>query len=429
MMKPSRDEAIATQSSDIHNLIETWIQTETQLSQNRDSPEIHHADPDYKLTRALLKDFDFKKAEALVLHSKPHPLQTLRTMIQRGNFKEASHVLLKLKGAINKSDSLPLVELCLEEARLTYHNANYIHCIEICDEALQLDPPSITLMSFLQVRSACHFELGEFEKSLSDVDTLESLSRIFPTAPVLIYGRVTRAKILARTRGLTVGQRELMTLWKKTDHNADTLLTLLRAEIDLRRLEQKSFFELAVACYWLAEKMGDRFFSALAFLDYYYSKKHSQRGSDQRMLESFTSEFPKIKQMRNEIEHGSNTQSTTTKTMNEAHPSHDQDWPLFDFNRLLIPKVELIAQVHESAVEIKYLPRRKQLFDAVCSLSLGDVHKENFFAMQWGKLRYVPFLHDGLIRTLICRIRKEMNLNIKSEDGILHMEDVHVVRL
>lgn len=416
-------------SSQLHHLVNRWLQTESDIAVSGIPSRNRPQDPDEALTVALLQDRDAKKAEAIAIHSQTHPIQILRTLIQRGHIDEARPLLEKIRSNIPSSESLAIIELLHEEARILGLNGEYSRALEICNETIKLNPPSVTLIALLQIRAFLFFELGEFKRSLSDVDMMESLARLFPHAPTLLYGRILAIKAMARLRGVSVARLETNRLWTNTSHNADSVLTLLRLEIDLRRLEQKDVDDLALATHRIAEKMGDRLYSGWAFLDFYLSKNENSREQDQSHLTSILSEFSSIQNFWDNLENPGHQKSTTLKTILAHKPRHRNPWPDFDFQEIVLSGKDLIVRLSGDFVSVVPLPRRKQLFKAVHHIIPGELTKSEFFAKQWGRCRYVPRLHDGLIRTLICRIRKEMGLRIGSRDGVLKMEPTLLISL
>jgi tetratricopeptide (TPR) repeat protein len=410
----------------LNELLPVWLKTESELAT---SDRSDNDDPNIELTKTLLRDYDARRAEAIALHQRVHPLQLLRVLIERGHFARASETLEELKGELTAEDSAASVEIYLEEARLLGHRGEWSRAAEICEKAIRLEPPTVTLMALLQVRSLAHFELGEFEKALSDIESLECLSKLFPKAASLLYSRITRIKILVRTRAKPRAERELKNLWENIQPTPDSVLSLLRLEIDLRRLEGRDYGDLARACLWLSEKMGEALYSALARLDSYFLRPSL---TERKSLESVFFEFPKVQRILEEVEGTSSFVSTTSQSIREfrtkskAAPQTREREPHFEL--LILPKAQILVSEKEGKLHFRKLKKRKQLFVAAENLSEGPISKERFFAKQWGKSRYVPLLHDGLIRTLVCRLRKEMRVDILSENGSLRTEGVLLVR-
>src|SRR4051794_6705418 len=95
----------------------------------------------------------------------PHALPMLRTLLGKGWVDEARSLIEKLRPQTADQIRASVAEVCLEEARLATHQAEWSRAVEICDCAVGLQPASLTQMALLQIRAVALFERGDFAKA------------------------------------------------------------------------------------------------------------------------------------------------------------------------------------------------------------------------------------------------------------------------
>jgi tetratricopeptide (TPR) repeat protein len=226
-----------------------------------------------------------KEHATITLTERVHPFLRARAFIMRGKLKPAADT-----------------EIQLEEASTANAQADWSQAAELATRALANKPSAVSTLTLYQIRSLALFEQGRFSESLADLESAESLCEIFPKSSAGFYARVLKAKVLARTRDLSLGRSLLNTLWKQEDLNSESLLALLRAEIDLRRLERKPLLDLCIYSYHVAQHLGDLLYLNLALVDIYYSALWEDRISLKASIEQGKSSYVRIQKLCDEIQ-------------------------------------------------------------------------------------------------------------------------------
>jgi hypothetical protein len=227
-----------------------------------------------------------RRSDAIALIKRVHPVLRVRSLIKRGGPRSA----------------FELTKIQLEEARMANAHADWSQAVDLATSALANRPSAITTATLHQIRALALFEQGRFSESLADLESAESLYEVFPKSSAGFYARILKAKVLARTRNLSVGRSLLNTLWKQGDLNGDLLLALLRAEIDLRRLERKPLLDLCVYSYHVAQHLGDLLYTNLALVDIYYSALWEDRAPLKASIEQGKAAYVRIQKLCDEIQ-------------------------------------------------------------------------------------------------------------------------------
>ena len=376
-----------------------------------------------------------RKAEALLYTEPADPFQELRTLLSRGQFEDAEKKLAELNSSLDATAVHSRVELYLDQSRLAAYRNDWIKSLELCNEGLALNPTVVTRMTLLQVRSLALFELGQFAGARKDIDLISSLATLFPATPNAFYAGVLKARIAARTGGVQAGFAQLMPLRKHlqqaTSGGRDLLLTLLRTEIDLLRLNDQNITAHAVACFVLAEQMGDELYAGLAFLDLYLSVSLEFRKALEGTLKVYSSRFEKLRSLLNEVETGI-PGSTSSKTIKMAVAIAAS--PDFLSQAALTAPQQIKSLVLLSAhqvIELDPFRIRTTEFQekamAVLQIMKAEpILKAELMKRVWN-VKYSSHLHDSVLRTTFTRLRKTTGATIRSAEGKVTLEGVLIL--
>lgn len=415
-----------------------WITFEAQAASGArpEATGIEQASMEARVGRA-----NYRLAEALLQSgSQKDFIQEVRTKIGRGFIREAEEMLAALLAGDALIERALSIDLQTELARVHYQRAEWAASIEAVNRALYGDDvPGIARLTFLQIRSAAWFELGEWEKCLADVESIGALQLLYPDAQGAFYAEVLAVKALARksessaaseNRYLELLERVLV---RRPRLNADTLLTLLRLRIDLRRVVHGPTAELALASHRLAEAMGDRLYAALAVVELRYGESSSLREEAIARLPELRKNFDKVDRLLAEAERAQPV-STTARTLRESAVA-----PLFDARTLegvkprglvaLGPAGDYDLRVDLETLDVSPLAKTLQEKSRLILLALaeGALSREELFRRVW-KLRFDPERHDGILRNALLRVRKQAGCAVVSEDGFVALADVEIVR-
>ena len=282
-------------------LRKSWFKADTLLSTKRPLPDQAEDAVSHAVMISRVLESNYLKAEALLqsTESKPDLIQLIRTKISRGQMEEAHALVIKAL-EITQEDSSFKNDLQLELCRVFYRTGEWTQSIEVANVLLNRDTlPSVGRLAALQTRSLCWFELGNWDRALRDIEDSRSLKMLYEQSQCCLYTEVLKIKTLARKNGVEGTLPLLSELWKKTANgeipgNADTLLTLLRLEIDLKRIDNKDFSQEALACFHTAHAMGDDLYEALSILDLAYSTPSPLQRESRKRLFSLREKFRKI---------------------------------------------------------------------------------------------------------------------------------------
>ena len=358
-----------------------------------------------------------RKSEAIALTEKVHSLLKARSFIMRGKLNSASTILKTLRE--NSGEDLEPTEILLEEARVANAHGEWSLAVKLATDAIDSGPSAVSALTLYQIRALALFEQGNFSSALRDLENAESLCEIFPKSSAGFYARVSKARLLARTRGLETGRIALDALWKEEQLDNDLVLTLLRAEIDIRRLEKRRTLECSAYSYHVAHRLGDLLYSNLALVDIYYSVSQEDRVSIQTSIQQAKSEFIRIQKLCDEIESESPA-STTAQTIrryaerSETLGRYSQVDLKNGATAFLIPESSNLFHFELNRVfKIEY----GKVGDALLLLIRNSrIKKSDFFSHLWGAQKYSPRLHDNLIWNLLTRMRKSLSIDLTVED-------------
>jgi len=379
---------------------------------------------------ARVREFDFKKAEALYLSGPLEVSQEIRTLLARGHLEEAEQELAKW------AESAPAIvndpEYLLEEARLHAYNNDWVKALNSTTQALARSPTGITRLTVLQVQALAYFELGLLEKSLVDIEKIEALTKLYPKSISAFYSQVLKVRVLAHSRFQAMARTFLDKLWCEQlggDFNADKLVVLLRAESELSRCMDLPFDpSVVLATEIVAESIGDRLYAALARAELHLSNARSFE-----LEEAVTQDRQKFKRVDQLIHAVAETNQPATSTARSLYKAHlkNHHFPFVgverDFKNILFIKFKTIVSFEPFA--FKSLKTVTQPFKVVCALAEGPLSKPMLFSKVWGHQKYTAHLHDPLIHQLLFKVRKELGLAVRVNDGLVSLNKALVVKL
>jgi len=384
-----------------------------------------------KIHETQVKNWDTRKALALgTIHQFEAPISYVRSLLQRGNFDRARSALEELSKA--EQEPVAIAPILFERTRLAFFESKWTEVIKTCSEALVNGAAPVTQLALFQLRANAHFELSDFLSASEDIREAEQLGELFPHAVSLLYVRTLKIRVLGRDRGPEVAGQSLEQLIldriSEGRMDLDLLLTCLRVEIDLKRLSGKPFAAESVACFQIADAIGDRLYSALAELDFYSGFVKS--GSElNEVLSNSAKQFQRVKRMADEVQ-GLHSPSVSAKTISASLGlSSNESKILEKLKRQLqedqFKRSVLLWKRNSSAPELIIdlvagsvfnFSDNNQVFQSLKAVSAEPLSKAQFFAALWGKQKFAPRLHDTLISGLLHRIKKETGIVVRVRD-------------
>lgn len=365
-------------------------------------------DRDAQVFKARVQDEKLEYAEALCLDQGAELLQLIRTLIARGHITEARATVA---AALQHDSADP--ELLLEQARIELYDGEWSNCVEGATYGLSLAPSGVTKMTLFQVRAAALFELQEFAACMRDIEKAETLSHLYPHSNARFYAQILRAKIAIQQGQLAQSRVLLTTLWERSVRSTilsrDRLLTLARAELDHARASGGAVASWARVSLDLSLQLGDLLFAALARVDLQYSTL-----ADAELAGTLAADrhlFARVERLLSAIESNSTTTSTARSVLSSKYVRVRAPRPTF----ILLAKHNILIDL--VSIAARELRKGKQLITALKALEQGPLSKEEFFKAVWGLQKYVPRLHDRLIHQCLLRIRGELALEVRVEDG------------
>jgi tetratricopeptide (TPR) repeat protein len=359
--------------------------------------------------------WDARKSEMTALTKKVHPLLHARSLIMRGKLHPAKALLEEL-GTLKTSDH-DLVEVDLENARVANAHAKWDEAIKLATLALGKQPSPVSTHTFLQIRALAYFEQGRFSETLVDLQDTELLCEAFPKSCSGFYAKILKAKTLARTRSLEAGRAELNLLWQTGEINSDLLLTLIRAEIDIRRLEQGPTLDLSICSHYVAYVLGDLLYQGLALVDVFYSLDHEGQRYLKNAMEKAKKKFVRIHILCDEIE--SNSPKSVTAQTIQNFKGFLSVPPFSEESLCEAPKAILFSKARRLFnfdLNRCCIPDSEKMELALSLLAKKtSIGKSDFFKTLWGNQKYLSRLHDSLIGHLLSRMRKDLSLDLAIE--------------
>jgi hypothetical protein len=412
------------------NQLKNWLALETsQFSRGVAQPGL---DTTARAFAAITLEFDAKTAETVAYEPVLHPIIKIKALIFRGRLSEAMELIRGHKQFLNSGQfcAEEAYELLAEEMRLEAMRGNWKKSLELIDHLLVLEPTLLARLELHQVAALCHFEIGDFSRALAALDRTEALQESFRYSDESLYSKILKCKILARTEGMDLGRNLLNQLWhaqiESKSLTLNALSALLRAEIDFARLESRTCLSLAHASYLIAEAMGEKYYSALAFLDYYLSLPVSYRPFLEARLLTLSSEFPRIETVLKELAPGAAFLSTSVSAAKGTPIINEVGDVTRSFRNELHHGLKTIILCDHQIIirlnpfRVNYAKSQSQIFELASALQFETVEKPKLFEVLWGKQKYSSLKHDGLIRSLLHRARKRFDIDATiNKEGVL----------
>ena len=368
---------------------------------------------DAQFYRAQVRDWNARKCEAIALLEPIDPLLKIRAYLMRGNLKGAESELSRAQ--ISLADFEAQSEFLLERARLAIAKGEWSTAVEKTTEALSLRPTAVSTLTLLQIRALALFENNEWLASLKDLEAAESLRSIFPKSNAGFYAHALESKVRARAQGLKAGRKILDQLWLYEKLNADLLLTLLRAELDLNRLQGLASPEIAIATNSISKFLGDQLYEGLALVDLFYSLPLTERAAFAVEIAHLCHTFSRIQNLCEEINTEPESISATALTMRNGavrsmpYASMTPDFVWLKNRTLFSAKSGDLLPIEEGRIE-----------EALIFLVKNKVStKAAFFFAIWGRQKYSADLHDNLIWNLLSRLRNKLKIEVAAKGGLI----------
>jgi hypothetical protein len=384
---------------------------------------------------AHLKEFNARKAEAVVLERAADPLLAARALAFRGKLEQSRGILESLSAGTSLRDGTRM-EVLLEQSRLAAFEGRWADSLASADLAIALRPAPVTLLTLLQVRALASFETGAFAPALEDLASVESLAEAFPASISVFYAQVLRIRIEYRNRGPQAAFEVLRTAWLRLasdpEASLDRVQALARVEVELRRLAGLDHSRWAYASYAFASHMGEDLYAGLAAVDCAYSLPASDREPWLRILPELEKRFRRIQAILAELRGERAPTSQTLACFVEQAPRFE-DRPSAGVPSPTAPLdptwvfLEYGLTVSLQPFSIHLVETRQQIHRALAACAAGPVSREGFFHATWGNTRYRPDLHDNLISVLLMRIRKTLGLPLRGRSGRIVSEGIAFV--
>jgi hypothetical protein len=345
-------------------------------------------------------------------------------------------------------------EVLLEKARLKNMNAEWPEAYRLASIAIDCEPTAVTHMTLLQVRSISLYEMGLYQQCLKDLEKIETFSRLYPKAITAFYGKVLGCKtLILEGEGATAQKlrRECWTSLRPDDQaKYDKLMVLLRLEADLARIWGHDPSPFIHGHSLMAEKIGNELYKGLAILEMFFCRgaiahpqPFSSHGFDEvrRKLERAEAHLPRIKRMRHEILSDEPWISTSSKVLRNYYlslsgPAESNERKLeatrfFDSDRELRTVVFLRSMIALSlaSFEFQSFENSKVTQKILGCLSSGACAREDVFLALYGRIKFVPHLHNGTIDSSLSRVRNNLGLSLQARDNMIFLKDCLMVDL
>jgi hypothetical protein len=381
---------------------------------------------------ARVQNGNYRLSEAMLAASgeKADLLTWVRTQIGRGDLDAAEPVVLRFlqdPAYIHVHSDLDL-----ELARIYFQKCSWLHCIETANRALlREETTALGRLTLLQVRSHSWFELGDWNKSLVDLDRVQSLRTLFLQAQAAFYSDVLRVKVTARLSGPTAAGRMANRLEKNifgdsSVPGADPVLTLLRLRSDLSRLEGTVSETTLLASFWIAQAMGDGIYSGLALLDL---AGHGSRLSISAapLLETFLSRHLKLRILQADCQLYE-PESTAGRTLAFPITKVSTDRSEYDFETPpeFLFFLEWQVRLHLPSLEVTRTKIQSRSAKILKALSNGPCERAKLFEDVWS-LSYRAESHDVILRNALHRLRRQAGIEICSTDGQIALKNAMAI--
>ena len=417
-----------------HERFALWSKLEEPFCQSGQVPLA--ADPNSVVFQSIVRGNSARSAEAMVIQGKADPLLALRAYIYRGRLREASALADELVRVARTP--IESAEILLEQARILALSAEWEECESVSGRALALpEIAPVSQLTLLQIRALARFEKHRMAEAVADLAQIDSLATIFPNSPSAFYAALLRARIIARDRDPRSGRAELERLWSgllgNPNANLDRVHALIRADLDVGRLEGRACPMRLLASFRIAEITGEDLYVALGALEAAYSGIGVLRAYFSPMLKAAARDFPRVRKLLAELEgSGEGTVSGAAIASAARTPGEIDEAGLRRFVSALPKTGEIFLKsqgvlIHLSPFAIQPFAEHPQLRKAVAALEDGVAPLDIFFRQVWGRQKFSAHLHAGLISSLLYRLRKKTGLLARAASGSVWLENTLVI--
>ena len=377
-----------------------------------------------RLLDARIRTVDYLESEKILLTAsdKVDPVQKIRVHLARGNLATAERLLEDL----TVKDAAPDAETALERARLGAATGQWAAAVRMASSGLALDPSSITRLSLLQVRANALYELNEVPKAFADLETAAPLIGLYPEAPTAFYCEINRFKcemVLNAPATAAKFVAWIDTRFVEKPPNLDQLLVLLRLRIEIARSLGENWNAQAIACVLLSQRMGDRLYESLGWVDLLLGGNPLLVGVADAALRARRGQFDRVDQLVDEVLLEKPTTLTARRMIAlRADPAVVQgEWSLSARTVVLFDSRWKVDLPSGEVVRLSAQERTRSILRVFGRTPKLD--KEAFFRMLWKLPRFDAERHDPLIRTAIKRVRRQSGVKVRSCEGSLSIED------
>lgn len=378
------------------------------------------------------KEQNAKKIHAMTLGVESQsvdPLTEIRAQIFKGNFVRANEIIERAK---DQFDASVLSELLIQEAKLACYEWQWNKSLILINQALQVEKKLLSRMTLFQIRARANYELGLWRDAIQDLELFYSLAEVYPHSPSIIYAKGVHVRILARNLSITMAEQMLEDIWEqelKRVISADSLFTLLRLEIDVRRKQNESYLSRAVACKMIEAATGEGYFESLADIDISFASKELYE-KYMSLVRVGAMKYVGIAQLVSEINGSSDSKVISSTARSMVLQEGVNKTTAGELDKMLGSKYiyiisrKILFSIDKLQTETLHAGSLATRLIEV--LSKGPVRKSEIFSRIWGQ-KYSSKLHDVLLRNLFKRIRSRFNLEIVSVRGVVSMHGVHYV--
>jgi hypothetical protein len=375
-------------------------------------------DIDQQIIHARSVVGDFQKAEALsMVHPSINPLQLLKTQIAVGSYEAASELLLKMQESISEGDQDKHIELVLEAARMACHQGEWAMAEKLSAQGLASLPTGITQLTLRQVRSTALIELGRLREAGMEIRLAKILSQLFPHGNLQVYVQATEVRWQTRSGDLKKAHQLLTTIWRNlsdTALNIDVCVVLCRVELEIRQLSLKRFDHLALGIWAMCERNGDKLYSALAAAEIPFSSA---------VLKFWDKEFELAglySRARLAISAKHSRVNHTPSHAVELTPEESRD-----LQTLILESWNI--QVDLRTLKVSRVKYSDQVWKALSAIAGINLPRAEFFKQVWELQKFVPEIHDDVVRRLISRLRKTTGCQVTVVSGAVGLPSTLVV--
>jgi hypothetical protein len=189
----------------------------------------------------------------------------------------------------------------------------------------------------------------------------------------------------------------------------------------------------------LTRAAGDGVYEALALLDFFFALPLAERAPWQAALDQAQSQYAKIKGFLS----GLAREPSNEQTIEDAHtclsiealkrscvesgvtfnPGSAEGLKHITFFGKQAFSVDL------TSLQVRFTEPSPQFTLALRALSQGPITKDQFFKSVWGDQKFVPALHDPVIRRLLYRLRKQSGLSLTMARSRITLNDLLAVEV